>query len=308
MGHAQTVGYVMEHWRSQFPYKGGETFWTYNIPQPASSWDLIDWFGQPLIAYYAMKRANEPVHVVANTNWFFWGPGDTFKASVWAINDDVAPIKGAKISARVLDRQFKSVKTWRWDVDVPAKGYRSKGSDLSWPIPAGTPESYFWLEVTLSDASGKRLSRQVYWMKVLKSLADPAARKAWQSKPATDPICKTGPWLKPQVESQPTQLDARLVSAKRGGNEARITVRITNTGKAPAFPVKIAVEPDAYTSIWSDSFFWLLPGETKDITGTVKLDMKGLDPVTKPPVAKLLDITMNVSAWNAPTVLARSGH
>ncbi|MEI6916401.1 MAG: hypothetical protein WCL39_14795, partial [Armatimonadota bacterium] len=162
MGHAQTVGYAVEHWRSQFPYKGGETFWTYNIPQPASSWNLIDWFGQPLMAYYAIKRAQEPVHVVANTNWFFWGPGDTFKASIWALSDGVKPIKGAKVTARFFDRSFNVAKTWNWSLDIPAGGYRSGSKDLAWPIAADTPESYFWLEVTMTTADGRRLSRQIY--------------------------------------------------------------------------------------------------------------------------------------------------
>jgi len=300
MGHAQTVGYVMEHWRSQFPYKGGQTFWTYNIPQPASSWNLIDWFGQPLMAFYSMKRANEPVHVLANTTWFFWGPGDTFKASVWALNDAAAPMTGARITARVLDRTFREAGKWTWTTTVPGGGNKGKAKEISWPIPADTPDSYFWLEVTLTDAKGKRLSQQVYWMKALRSLADPEARKAWQAKPSTDPICKNGPWLRPQVESVATSLDAKVVRIKQTGAEASVVLRVANTGKAPAFPVRIGVQPDAYTNIWSDNFFWLAPGESREITGRIKLDMNGLDPVTKPAVASLSDITVGVSAWNAP--------
>ncbi len=302
MGHAQTVGYALEHWRSQFPYKGGETFWTYNVPQPVSSWNLIDWLGQPLMAYYAMKRANEPVHVVADTNWFSWGPGDTFRASVWALNDAPQPLRGARITARVLDRGFREVLRKSWSLTVPGGGRRSSETQIAWPIPAQTPESHFFLEVTLTAPDGRRLPHQVYCMKVLKALADPAARSEWQANPSTDPLTKTGPWLKPQVQSVPSALNARVVKAKTYGSDAIVTLEIRNTGGAPAFPVRIGVLPDAYSSLWSDNYFWLPPGESRTLTGVIRLDMRGLDPLTRPPVAALADIRIDVSAWNAPAL------
>ena len=75
MAHADVYGYVFEHWRAQFPYKGGETVWTYNPHSPSAGWNLIDWFGQPQMAYYSSKRADEPVHVMANTNYLQLGAG-----------------------------------------------------------------------------------------------------------------------------------------------------------------------------------------------------------------------------------------
>ena len=88
MGYEHNIGCVLEQWRAQFPYTGGETLWTYNSLGPiANSWHLIDWCGQPQIPFYANLRANEPVHVMADAGFFSWGPGDTFRASVFALND-----------------------------------------------------------------------------------------------------------------------------------------------------------------------------------------------------------------------------
>ena len=56
MAQAAYYGCVMEQWRAHFPYKGGQTVWTYNTMAPVSSWNLIDWFGQPTISFYAAKR------------------------------------------------------------------------------------------------------------------------------------------------------------------------------------------------------------------------------------------------------------
>ncbi len=90
MSHAETYGYVFENWRAGFPYKGGETVWTYNSHSPLSDWSIIDWFGQPKITYYAVKRAFEPVHVYGKT-FLTWGAGDEFMADVGAVNDASAP-------------------------------------------------------------------------------------------------------------------------------------------------------------------------------------------------------------------------
>jgi len=43
MAQAEVYGYVSENWRSQFPYKGGDILWTYNLHGPGSSWQIIDW-------------------------------------------------------------------------------------------------------------------------------------------------------------------------------------------------------------------------------------------------------------------------
>jgi len=50
------------------------------------------------------------------------------------------------------------------------------------------------------------------------------------------------------------------------------------------------------------NFFWLAPGEAVNIEGVVRLDMSWLDPITNPRVAAPSDLTLSVSAWNAPAV------
>ncbi len=100
----------------------------------------------------------------------------------------------------------------------------------------------------------------------------------------------------------PSALKARVVRAKTYGSDSIVTLEISNTGSAPAFPVRIGVLPDVYSSLWSDNFFWLPPGERRTLTGVIRLDMHGLDPLIRPPVAALADIGIDVSAWNAPAL------
>ncbi len=306
MAHADNYGYVFEQWRAQFPYTGGQTVWTYNSMGPvAASWHYIDWFGQPQIAYYATKNANEPAHVMADTHFFSWGPGDTFRASVFALNDAQAVLRSVRISSRILDRNMRPVRVDSWALDLPGNGNKSENHLVHWPIPRGTPESYFFLELTLTNSEGEKLSRRIYWLRVLRMLGDPAARKKWQSAPAAEPLTRTGPWLKPQIEALSTSLAAHASVRQKSTIEAEIVVGVENRGSKPAYPVRLAVSPGTYSVVWSDNYFWLVSGEKVMITGTVRLDMTGLDPLSNPTLARPTDLTVEVSAWNAQPLRLR---
>jgi hypothetical protein len=93
-----------------------------------------------------------------------------------------------------------------------------------------------------------------------------------------------------------------VVDSKVSDRELRVTVNVKNTGASPAYPVHLAIEPDTYSVLWSDDFFWLAPGESVSVEGVVRLDMSGLDPLANPPVAKPADLTFSLSAWNAAAV------
>jgi hypothetical protein len=299
MAQADVYGYVLEHWRAQFPYKGGETLWTYNPHSPSSGWNLVDWFGQPQMAYYSTKRADEPVHVMADTNFFSWGPGDTFRASVLAVNDEQEPLAGARITARILDRRLQPVASEQWQLNVLPNAMKSDAHEARWSIPADTPDSYFFLELTMNGPNGDRLSRRAYWLRVLKSLADPAARANWQAAAVAEPLNTTGPWLKPQIKGIPTTLSAQVLKSNVADHELQLSVTVRNTGDNPAYPVQFEIEPNTYSVLWSDNYFWLAPGESVNVRGTVRLDMGGLDPITNPRLATPSDLRLSVSAWNA---------
>ena len=213
-----------------------------------------------------------------------------------AIHDAPDGLKDAHVAARLLDRRLKPVLQETWTVNIPGGGRKSDDREIAWPIPADTPESYFFLELTLSDSTNRQLSRQAYPLRVLKSLADPEKRKKWQSKPVAEELCTKGPWLRPQLAAVPTTLTARLIAAREiSSDEAELSVEIRNTGSTPAYPVQLGLLPDVYSVLWSDNYCWLAPGQCVTVVGTVRLNMTGLDPVSNPPRAKLSDLNVNVS-------------
>lgn len=301
MAYDHTLGYVLEQWRAQFPYKGGEALWTYNSLGPvAASWHIIDWCGQPQIPFYSAKRANEPVHIMADTGFFSWGPGDTFHASVFCVNDRQEPLKNTQVTARVYDQSMRQVHQEKWATDIPALGYTSDAREIRWSIPPQTPEGYFFLELTLTEARGARLSRRAYWLRVLKMLGDPETHKKWQAGPVAEPLTQSGPWLRPQVEGLATALKGSARIGRRSKTEAQISLTVENTGGLPAYPVSVQLQPDVYSVMWDDNYFWLAPGEKVSLQGTARLDMKGLDPFVKLDIPKEEDLSVRISAWNAP--------
>ncbi|MHB1000295.1 MAG: glycoside hydrolase family 2 protein [Armatimonadota bacterium] len=301
MFRSDVNGYAAEQMRSRFPSVGGHTFWGFNPQAPTSAWHVVDWFGQPQINYYTLKRAHEPVHVMAklNTNhvtpaqmfigdWFSIAPGKEFNASVCALNNKIS-VKNARITAKILGPKMQTILEDKWTVDLPADGYPGNSHDITWAIPSDTPKAFYFLELTMSNSKGKQLSQQVYYFRVHSE--EPRA------------ITKSGPWLEPQMANSPTTISAAIKEVRQlSAKEAVVVVDITNTGPNPAFPVDLRILPDTYSVIWSDNFFWLRSGEHVTVQGLVRCDMTGLDLMTQPKVAKLSDLTLEINAWNSNTL------
>lgn len=71
---ARKEGYVQYEWtrltmeaarRNRF-YTSGFQYWMYNDCWPAIGWSMVDYYGTPKAAYYAMRKAAEPVAVSLN--------------------------------------------------------------------------------------------------------------------------------------------------------------------------------------------------------------------------------------------------
>ena len=297
---ADANGYAAEQMRSQFPEVGGQTFWGFNPQAPTSAWHVIDWFGQPQAPYYTMKRAHEPVRVMAklNTNspagmfvgnWFSIAPGKDFHASVYAINSGDRPIRDAKIVATIRDAKMQSVLRDEWATDAPAGGSAGKAHEITWAVPADTPKAFYFLELTMMSSRKKQLSQQVYYFRV--------------HSEAAQAMTKAGPWLKPQLEGVPTTISAAIKEVRLlSPVETEVTVEVVNSGLNPAYPVALDIKPATYSVIWSDNYFWLRPGERITLRGLVRCDMTGLDLMTHPKKAELADLALQISAWNANTV------
>lgn len=296
---AESNEYAAEQWRSQYPVMGGHAFWGFNPQSPTSAWHVIDWFGQPEPIYYALKRTAKPVLVMAKMNsnrsistqifiadWFSLAPGETFKASVLGCNSTTKPVRDARITARLLDPEMHPIVEKAWSSTIPANGGVTDGHEMEWKIPGDARKGWYFLDLTATDSAGRAFSRRMYPFRIHDG--------------GGTAITKDGPRLRPQIEALPTSLRAKVVSATQASpSEAEVTVEIVNTGKNPAYPVQATLLPDTQSTLWSDNFLWLRPGQRVKLKGTVRLDMSGLDLMSTPTRAKLTDLSVTVTAWNA---------
>jgi beta-mannosidase len=61
--HAEAMWDEMFGYRCKRPGNSGSMFWMYSDPWPTGSWSVVDWYGMPKAAYYAAKRASQPLQI-----------------------------------------------------------------------------------------------------------------------------------------------------------------------------------------------------------------------------------------------------
>ena len=225
----------------------GFTQWKINACWPSVQWQIFDWYLRPMVSYYAIKRACEPLHVQLS-------PLD---GVVTVVNHRLEPQAGLQARARLYDFGMKL----RWEktarLDLPADAYRDafavvKPSDLT-PV--------YFVKLELADAAGRTVSDNFYWL----STHSPADYTPLADLPLVD--------VQASCEFQPR------------GEERIARVRLKNPTAHLAFFIHLAITKGRYGDeilpvLWDDNYLSLLPGETKEITVRfAAADAGGREPV-----------------------------
>jgi exo-1,4-beta-D-glucosaminidase len=126
----------------------GFTQWKINSCEPSIQWQIFDWYLKPMVSWFYIKKACEPLHVQLNAP----------DRMVSVINTRLAPQTGLEVRARVFNLESKlcSEKTVR--LDVPANSYR----EAFVVALAESPVSFVKLE--LKDVHGRLVSENFYWL------------------------------------------------------------------------------------------------------------------------------------------------
>jgi exo-1,4-beta-D-glucosaminidase len=163
-------------------------------------------------------------------------------------------------------------------IDIPPDGVVRA---LTIPVPPDLTKTYF-LRLRLTDAAGRELSRNFYWLSTIEDVLDWKNTK-WYYTPTTRHADMTALAALP-----PTKL---TITPRFEGHGSAGTARVsvTNSGNALAFQVRLkAVDPrdgrELLPVFWEDNYFELFPGETREIR------------VTYPPTAS--EPRIEVEAWN----------
>lgn len=256
----------------------GVVYWMFNSGWTSLHWQLMDRYLDQGGAYFGAKKANEPLHVQYSY--------DT--RSVVVVNNRHDSVSG--LTARVT--LFNTDGTQKYD--KTATGV-SVGGDGAHSTPLTVPSSVSGLSTTylarllLTDAKGKEVSRNVYWLSTKSDTLD-WAKTDWYYTPTTRYADLKGLTSMAQV---PVSATASTAPEPGGTSTTTVTVRNTGTGKTPSLLTDVHLVDSAGKPVlpvqWSDNQVSLWPGESTTLTATYRTaDLHGSAP------------RVRVSGWNTP--------
>jgi hypothetical protein len=211
----------------------GRLLWMTHPAWPSNTWQIYSSDYDTAAAYYAVKKACEPVHAQLNLPDLRLAVINTTRSprTSLTLRSLLVSLDGRRLNQRVdrIDAGANSVTT----LPVPL--------DLA---PALAREGLVLVKLTLTDSTGATLSENVYWQG-----RDAASQQRLN-----------------ELRTQPVAIEARTYDGKRGGP---IDLTLANQGKAPALTAKLTVLDEAGGRVlpvyYSDNYVTLLPGEVRHI-------------------------------------------
>ncbi len=245
--------------------------WMQNNAWPSMIWHLYDFYLRPAGSYFGSKVGCEPLHIQYSYD----------DRSVVVVNSFYKPFNGLTASVRLLDFGLTEKLAKKVPVEVASDGIARV---LVLPDLPGLSTAYF-LKLELSDAGGRVVSRNFYWLSTKPDVLDGAKAK-WYYTPLSSFADLTALQELPEV-----QLKGAVKYATKGQDQqARVTV--TNPSTSLAFMVRLQVVAgdqgeEILPVLWEDNYFSLLPGEKREVTGSYRL-----------PGAAGVNPSLVLSGWN----------
>ncbi|MFF9405190.1 exo-beta-D-glucosaminidase [Streptomyces anandii] len=255
----------------------GVVYWMFNSGWTSLHWQLTDRYLDQGGAYFGAKKANEPLHVQYSYD----------DRSVVVVANRQAPAAGLTARATLFDTDG----TQRYDRtvrDVRVAGDGAHSTVLTLPAAVSGPAATHLLRLTLTDASGREVSRNVYWLSTRPDTLD-WDRTDWYHTPTTSYADLKG--LNSMAQA-PLSSTASTISAD-GTSTTTVTLRNTGGARTPAlFTDAHLVGADGSPVLpvrWSDNEVSLWPGESVTLTATYRTaDLHGAAP------------RVRISGWNTP--------
>ena len=199
-------------------------------------WQTYDYYFEPTGAYFGCKKACEPLHIQ-------WNP---LHAEVEVVNYHAFDRAGLKASACLINLDGKVV----WSKDTVIDVCEDETVSC-FPIvfPDDLSDAYF-IKLILSSASGEVLSDNFYWMG-----RETGNLRALRSVPEVSPKAR--------------------VSRADSDDEYRFDVTLSNKDDAPAMMLRLKAMDSATGDLvlpvlYSDNYFFLMPGESRTVTVRVR--------------------------------------
>ncbi|HEY4456763.1 MAG TPA: discoidin domain-containing protein [Pseudonocardiaceae bacterium] len=231
---AQFVNYesmraIFEAWNAKlWNNASGILLWMSNPAWHSTVWQTYDYDLDVNGSYYGSRKGCEPHHVQADlSSW-----------QVSALNHTPTALSGVQVSAQLYDLTGAKLGTAQQaTVNIAASNVSPA---FTVPFDSSLPALHL-LRLTMTDSKGALLSENTYW----------------RYRADTD--------MQALNQVAATQLSGSL--SRQGSG---YTTTLSNTGKSVAAMVRLSLRTNnnarVLPTLYSDNYFWLLPGESKQIT------------------------------------------
>ncbi|MFG3281624.1 sugar-binding domain-containing protein [Streptomyces sp. NPDC048111] len=263
----------------------GVVYWMFTSGWTSLHWQLTDRYLDQGGAYFGAKKANEPLHIQYSYD----------NRAVTVVNSRPAAVSG--LTAHVS--LFTTDGARAYDRTVTGLGVGGGGaSTTALTVPAsvrGLSTTYL-ARLVLTDAAGREVSRNVYWLSTRPDTLD-YAHTDWFHTPTTAYADLKG--LSSMRRAGVSATGTTTVH-ENGTSTTTVTLRGTGPGATPALLTDVHLVNAAGTPVlpvrWSDNQVSLWPGETATMTA----DYRTADLHGSPP-------RLRVSGWNTATVTVPAG-
>ncbi|MFG2873541.1 exo-beta-D-glucosaminidase [Streptomyces sp. NPDC048337] len=271
----------------------GVIYWMFNSGWTSLHWQLLDRYLDQGGAYFGAKKANEPLHIQYGYD----------NRAVTVVNNRTSEAAG--LTARVT--LFNTDGTQKYDrtaTGLSVAGGGASGTALTVPAPASVPglSTAYLARLLLTDAAGREVSRNVYWLSTKADVLD-YARTDWYYTPTTAYADLKG--LNSMGRATVTATASTTTEPADGPDASgtsttTVIVRNTGTGSTPALLTDVhlvgAQDAPVLPVRWSDNQISLWPGESATLTATYRTgDLHGAAP------------RLRISGWNTPTTTVPAG-
>ena len=251
---------MFESFSIRRPVTTGIIQWMLNSAWPEMYWQLYDYYLVPNGAFYGARDASRAINIAY----------DYADRGIVVVNDTEEALSGVRAQVRIYDLESRLISEDRQALDVgPAE---IKRLEVSVPEPEGVSGAYF-VDARLLDAEGTELAASLYWLSTKKDVPD-WDESLWFVTPMAEYADLTGLAEMPDVELEVEH----EFTATEDGHE--ISVSLSNPGDRLAFFIELEVVGAdtgrlAAPVLWSDNYVSLMPGEHRDIRGSIPLHALG---------------------------------
>lgn len=225
----------------------GIIYWMLNNAWPSLHWNLFDYYLKPAGSYFGAKVGGRAEHVA-------FGYGSA-KGDLWLINHTLNKKGSRTIKVDLLSKDGKTLVSR----SVKASTTPNHSQKVA-TIPEATAlKDAAFLRLVLSDAAGKVLSRNVYW------LAPTVDKLDWdKSDWFYTPVTKFASY-KSLATIKPAKLSATAGGAAVVDGKVKVDVTLVNKAAVAAYFVRLELRDgegeDVLPIVWSDNYVTLWPGE-----------------------------------------------